>query len=470
VKRSRTVFILALLGLVDLIPASRAQGQQPTPAALRGIPGAIEYRVNEPVFGGVAYVFEAGERGAPAVVLVHGLGDAASDDWDPILPGLAQRYHVLTFDLPGFGRSEKQNVLYSPFRYATFIKWIVDQRVDGPFTLVGHSMGGVAALRFATLFPRNLKELVLLDVPGILYRSAAFSSAGKFVAAPYLGGVSSGSLDLVRNVVGLALGAIEGRSFTPDVNVILASRTLREKVLKGRPDLIAGLALSEEDFSRSLELVKTPVTLLWGAADDLATLRTARVLRDALPDARLVELPGVGHTPMSDDPALVLRLLLQAIETPPARAEVARETEKPTKRKLKLSGESGKTVSGVFGDLEIEDCHDLELRQVVARSIRVTGSSIRLDETRVEGDEVALVARDSTVTMTGGLLQGDVVVDAERSDVDLAGVDLRGRTAFAITHEWGRLILSICKGRLGERVFHLHGLVDLTPELPSWPE
>jgi hypothetical protein len=98
-------------------------------------------------------------------------------------------------------------------------------------------------------------------------------------------------------------------------------------------------------------------------------------------------------------------------------------------------------------------------------------ASIRLKQTRVEGDGVALVARDSTVTMTGGLLQGDVVVDAaDRSDVDLAGVELRGRKAFAITHEWGCLILSICKGRLGDRAFHLHGLVDLTPELPSWPE
>jgi len=61
----------------------------------------------------------------------------------------------------------------------------------------------------------------------------------------------------------------------PDAEVILASHSLREQILKGRPDLIAGLALAQKDFSRRLRFVTQPVTLPWGTKDLLAPIRTA---------------------------------------------------------------------------------------------------------------------------------------------------------------------------------------------------
>ena len=132
-------------------------------------------------------MYEAGRDHPYTVVLVHGLGEGAARDWEHVIPALARRYHVLTFDLPGFGRSEKQNALYSPANYAAFVKWIMEARVNGPFTLVGHSMGGVIALRFASIYPRNLRHLILIDTPGILHRSVAFSSAGRSTADSWLG-------------------------------------------------------------------------------------------------------------------------------------------------------------------------------------------------------------------------------------------------------------------------------------------
>jgi pimeloyl-ACP methyl ester carboxylesterase len=83
------------------------------------------------------------------------VGTGRYTDFKQATDTLAQRYHVLAFDLPGFGRSDKQNVLYSPVNYAAFVKWLVEERVNGPFTLAGHSMGGVIALRFAAIYPRT---------------------------------------------------------------------------------------------------------------------------------------------------------------------------------------------------------------------------------------------------------------------------------------------------------------------------
>jgi pimeloyl-ACP methyl ester carboxylesterase len=136
-------------------------------------PALTETVVTEPVFNGKARVFTAGPVAAPTVVLVHGLGDKAARDWDGLIAVLARDHHVVTFDLPGFGRSSKGNELYSPENYAAFLRYLVVEHIrTRPFSLVGHSMGGAIALRYAARYPQDVTALVLVDVPGILHRMA----------------------------------------------------------------------------------------------------------------------------------------------------------------------------------------------------------------------------------------------------------------------------------------------------------
>lgn len=61
----------------------------------------------------------------------------------------------------------------------------------------------------------------------------------------------------------------------------------------------------------SFDGIEVPVTLVWGTKDRILPLRTySRRLRGMLPDAEWVELPGLGHVPMSDDPDLVARAIV----------------------------------------------------------------------------------------------------------------------------------------------------------------
>ena len=100
------------------------------------------------MFRGEAHVYTAGPENAPSVVLVHGIGDKGARDWTGLMSMLAPDFHVISFDLPGFGRSSKSNEQYTPKNYAAFIRYVVQQRVSKePFFLVGHSMGGAIALR-----------------------------------------------------------------------------------------------------------------------------------------------------------------------------------------------------------------------------------------------------------------------------------------------------------------------------------
>ena len=114
----------------------------------------------------------AGNPKNPAVVLVHGLGDEASTIWQSTIALLKNEYYVITFDLPGFGKSSKENKLYSPQNYAKFIHYVTQTYVKKPFHLIGHSMGGAIALKYTSMYSLDVQSLVLVDAADILHKSA----------------------------------------------------------------------------------------------------------------------------------------------------------------------------------------------------------------------------------------------------------------------------------------------------------
>ena len=105
----------------------------------------------------------AGE--GPTLVLAAGAGQD-SRTWSPLLEPLSALGSVVTFDRPGLGLSPDVNGPRTP----TLIAWELREvlswlGVSGPVVLIGHSMGGVHALRYADLFPEDVAAVVLLDTP-----------------------------------------------------------------------------------------------------------------------------------------------------------------------------------------------------------------------------------------------------------------------------------------------------------------
>src|SRR6195256_885407 len=118
-----------------------------------GVPGTNAQRIEEPVFGGQMVVYEAGGGNAGGILLVHGIGSEGARDFRDHIAWLDKSFHVVTVDLPGFGQSDKANVLYSPANYARVLKHVAGRFMHGPFVLVGHSMGAVVCLRYAAAYP-----------------------------------------------------------------------------------------------------------------------------------------------------------------------------------------------------------------------------------------------------------------------------------------------------------------------------
>ena len=100
-------------------------------------------------------VLEAGRESAPALVLIHGFLESRRT-WDDLIDDLAERFHVIAPDLPGFGESEKPN----PARYAYGIESHAEAIADliavfgvGRASVVGHAMGGAIAMTLAATHP-----------------------------------------------------------------------------------------------------------------------------------------------------------------------------------------------------------------------------------------------------------------------------------------------------------------------------
>jgi pimeloyl-ACP methyl ester carboxylesterase len=126
----------------------------------------------------------------PLLVILHGLGGAASREYGPVIddPALAGRA-VLRLDLPGFGLAPRPvDFSYSIADQAQGVADLLRARQGAPVDLFGHSMGGTIAIMVAGLCPGRIRKLVLADPNlhgggGLLSRSIAAASVASYMAS-----------------------------------------------------------------------------------------------------------------------------------------------------------------------------------------------------------------------------------------------------------------------------------------------
>ena len=452
--------------------AGSGPGAVPKPVddpAVADLPGYRSEMVSAPVFGGEVFVMEAGQPGAPVVVLVHGLGESGCRDWYPILPALAARYHVVAFDLPGFGRSTHANELYSPERYAEFMRALLGRRVHGPFNLVGHSMGGAVSLAYAARFPKDVRRLLLIDAAGVLHRKAYVNFAAHAGLDNVLGVLSKPVKDVgtvVEAVTESAVGPL--LPGTPDPSVVLQNDTLRGTVLQS-PTQIAALATILENFAPVIAAVKAPSWILWGSDDAVASPRTGLILKARLPAAKLTVLEGSGHDPMSSRPAAVEKFLFDALASPrtaPAARAVPPFPALPA-RKGRCERQDGVRFTGDYAEIEISRCGEVVVRDVRTASLRILDSYAIVENTRVVSQDVALTVKGSDVEITASDFAGKVALEVEGSDLDLAGVDLRGQRAAVHVGGASKLVISAShvESPINDRYLHDVYQFDIGAEL-----
>ena len=108
-----------------------------------------------------------GNSAAPVLILVHG-GFDHGRSWDWTARALAKDYHVIAPDLRGHGDSAwSPDGSYMMANYLYDLAQLVDLLDRPPVTIVGHSLGGSIALRYAGLFPEKVQRIVALEGLGL---------------------------------------------------------------------------------------------------------------------------------------------------------------------------------------------------------------------------------------------------------------------------------------------------------------
>ncbi|MET9816604.1 alpha/beta fold hydrolase [Streptomyces sp. NPDC006355] len=248
------------------------------------------------------------EGSGEPLLLLHGIGHHRQV-WDPVLPALAAERDVIAVDLPGCGESPAlpDSMAHDlPTMNAVLAALCEALELDRPH-VAGNSLGGLLALDLARA--RLVRSVTALSPAGF------WNAAERRYAFAVL-------MTMRQIAQRMPLPVVE-RLARPALGRTLLTSTIYARPGRRSPEAVIAetLALARaQGFSETLrsgrtvqftdDIVGTPVTVAWGNRDRLLIPRQGVRAKGVIPRARLVKLPGCGHVPMNDDPALVARVVL----------------------------------------------------------------------------------------------------------------------------------------------------------------
>jgi pimeloyl-ACP methyl ester carboxylesterase len=236
---------------------------------------------------GIRLAYERRGTGAP-LVLLHGY-PLDHHLWDEVAPLLVDTFDLIIPDLRGFGESSTVDSFYTMEDIASDIAALLDHLEIQKAAIVGHSMGGYVALAFARLYPERLSGLGL--VSSQVLEDAPDRKEGRYKSAA----------EVADKGIGSVVAAMTTK-FTSDPQL---QEFARQSMERQQPAAYIGAlkAMAERvDSTPLLSSLEVPVVLVHGDADQLIPIDRAREVKASLPDAYFVEIRGVGHMPMMENP------------------------------------------------------------------------------------------------------------------------------------------------------------------------
>jgi pimeloyl-ACP methyl ester carboxylesterase len=266
--------------------------------------------------------------GPEPALFVHGLG-GASTNWTDLADLLSGTLAGEALDLPGFGRSgpvpRADYSVDGHARTAIALLEALVRRHDGhPAHLFGNSLGGAVAVVVAAARPDLVRTLTLVSpaLPSLRPRRGADLTL-PLLLVPGLAGMVQRRLDgwsaerRARATIELCFGDPAGvppNRFSEAVEEVTRRRSLPWATDAFTASLralaVAYTAVGERSLWRRAASVRAPTLVVWGDRDRLVPVQLAPRTARAIPDARLLVLPGVGHVAQLEDPELVARAFL----------------------------------------------------------------------------------------------------------------------------------------------------------------
>jgi pimeloyl-ACP methyl ester carboxylesterase len=231
--------------------------------------------------------------------------------WRPVQDAMARHHDVIALDLPGFGRSPvlPEHTVPTAAAFADAIEQEMDELGIGQFHVAGYSLGGRVALELGSRGRTRSVTAIAPDGLGLplerIHQAAALM-AGRALAV------------VLSPLAGLLNATGAGRALFFAMERARPWRLSAEDAhhlmldFATAPGYRTTVLATMVDVPRDLGRIRCPVLILQGTADPLVSGQAPRFLA-VVPHASFRWLPGLSHVPISDDPALVARLMLDFV-------------------------------------------------------------------------------------------------------------------------------------------------------------
>lgn len=241
------------------------------------------------------------------IVLLHGF-DSSVLEFRRLLPRLASHQETWAIDLLGFGFSDRSALPpVSPDSINEHLHCFWQQHLqERSLILVGASMGGAAAVKFALTYPQAVKQLILIDSAGVQMGPLI----GKFLFPP----LDRWAVEFlrrpdVRRSISCNAYANPDRWVTPDAEACAALHL--EMPYWAEALMSFTKSGGYPSFRSQLAQIKLPTLILWGRNDRILGTKDAIVFETLLPNAQLQWIDNCGHVPHLEQPEATAQHILR---------------------------------------------------------------------------------------------------------------------------------------------------------------
>jgi proline iminopeptidase len=276
---------------------------------------------------GARLYYETFGRGDP-IVVVHGGPGMDHNYLLPGMKGLAQTHRVIFYDQRGVGRTEGvvDSTTVSFDRFLTDIDAIGDSLRLGRFVLLGHSFGGLVAMRYAARHPERLRALVIMNTsePGqryaaqsrpIMRRKQTPEDSAEFRRIVQSDAFKQRDSSAVNAMLRTFFRAsFADPSLASQLDIHEDQRTSHNMMPVAT--LVMGPLGPNFDLWPEVATIRVPTLIVHGA-EDLVPLEMPRELAQKIPGAQLVVIERAGHFPYVEKPAETFAAINQFLSRVP---------------------------------------------------------------------------------------------------------------------------------------------------------
>ena len=259
---------------------------------------------------------ELGDPAKPTVLLLHGVPENLQA-WYAVAPLLAEKYHVLAVDWPGFGGSDPlaSPEDYTSRRFAEVIVDFMDSIQICQANLVATDIALLPSLLVGLEHPSRVSKLAVMDgipFPRPQYSSWELKSFAK--KGSIIGKALVRWFPRITAEISYLKGFYRGHSIPAEVRREFLSDGVSENTQEAFLSYFQNFRTGQEYFEPRAQELQTPVLVVWGKYDRFISSKLGREIAERLPNAKLEVIDKSGHYVHMDKPQELVQVLTQFLD------------------------------------------------------------------------------------------------------------------------------------------------------------